>query len=361
VKKTAFVLLLACLLNFFWLTFWESNIHAAEEMTKPTLNKGKKWRIGYYEGGSWQDYRESLKAVVEGLMEIGWIEKQTLPQVSISDQPATYPLWNWMASSLNSQYIEFVADAFWTSDWKEDARKISRESCIRRLKEGRVDLMFAMGTWAGQDIANNSHSIPTMVMSTTDPVQSGIIKSAEDSGLDHVHARCDPTRRQRQIRLFHDIIKFKRIGVVYDDKDPFGKVMAHLNELEEIGRERGFDVVTCSAPENQKSLQETGPVSASLLQKLRLSTYPIIGERKRTCCLKRFSRSLSIRFPPGPRAEANWLLAARCSVSQGRILTLLPHFTPRSLPGYLTASNHAISPRFSRTRCDWPSILKRQK
>lgn len=254
-KKTDFLLLLACLLNFFWLTSWESNIHAAEEMTKPTLNKGKKWRIGYYEGGSWQDYRESLKAVVEGLMEIGWIEKKTLPQVSISDQPATYPLWKWMASTLNSQYIEFVADAFWTSDWKEDARKISREACIQHLKEHDVDLMFAMGTWAGQDLANNSHAIPTMVMSTTDPVQSRIVKSAEDSGLDHVHARCDPTRRQRQIRLFHDIIKFKRIGVVYDDKDPIGKIMAHLNELEEIGRERRFDVVTCSAPDSQKSLQ----------------------------------------------------------------------------------------------------------
>ena len=174
--------MLACLLNLFWLTFWEPYIHAAEEMTRPTLNKGNKWRIGYYEGGSWQDYRESLK-------------------------------------------------------------------------EGHVDMMFAMGTWAGQDLANNSHAIPTMVMSTTDPVQSGIVKSADDSGLDHVHARCDPTRRQRQIRLFHDIIKFKRIGVVYDDKDPNGKVMAHLNELEEIGLERRFDVVTCSAPDSQKSLQ----------------------------------------------------------------------------------------------------------
>lgn len=259
---------MACLLNSFWLTLWEPDIHAAEEMTRPVLNNGKKWRIGYYEGGPWQDYRESLKAVVEGLMERGWIEKQTLPQVSISDQPATFFLWNWMALSLNSRYIEFMADAFWTSDWKEDARKISRETCIQSLKDGRVDLMFAMGTWAGQDLANNSHAIPTMVMSTTDPVQTGIIKSAEDSGLDHVHARCDPTRRQRQIRLFNDIIKFKRIGVVCDDKDPIGKVMAHLNELEEIGRERGFDVVTCSASENQKSLQASVDGYRACIRKL---------------------------------------------------------------------------------------------
>jgi len=253
-KRTS-LLFLVCLLNMFWLTCWQPNIHAADERVHPTLNKGKKWRIGYYEGGPWQDYRESLKAVVEGLMDAGWIEKQPLPKVSISDQHATFPLWNWLSSSLKSQYIEFVADAFWTSDWNEDARKHARKVCIQRLKEGDVDLMFAMGTWAGKDIANNSHAIPTMVMSTSDPIQSGIIQSAEDSGFDHVHARCDPTRRQRQIRLFHDIIKFKRVGVVYDNTDPNGRVMAHLNELEQIGRENGFDVIICAAPDSQKSLQ----------------------------------------------------------------------------------------------------------
>lgn len=252
--KTILIILVACFSGMLWLTGLPQSLHAADEMLSPTLNKGKKWRIGYYEGGPWQDYRESLKAVVEGLMARGWIEKQTLPQVSISDQPATYPLWNWLASSVNSRYIEFVADAFWTSDWQEDARKLSKEACILRLKEGYVDLMFAMGTWAGKDIANNSHAIPTMVMSTTNPIQSGIIQSAEDSGIDHVHARCDPNRHLRQIRLFHDIIKFKRVGVVYDHTDPDGRVLAHLNELETIGRERGFDVVTCSAPDPQKSL-----------------------------------------------------------------------------------------------------------
>ena len=87
--KKSLLILLACLLGMLWLTGLPQNVQAADEMLSPTLNKGKKWRIGYYEGGPWQDYRESLKAVAEGLMERGWIEKQTLPQVSISDQPAT--------------------------------------------------------------------------------------------------------------------------------------------------------------------------------------------------------------------------------------------------------------------------------
>ena len=252
-KKTV-LMFLTCLLGMMWITSQSRIVHAADDV-HPILNKGKKWRIGYYEGGPWEDYRENLRAVVIGLMDSGWIDKQTLPQLTTSDQDPTYPLWKWMASSLNSRYVEFVNDAFWTSDWKEDARKSAREDCLKRLKEGYVDLMFAMGTQAGKDIANNSHSIPTMVMSCTDPVHTGIIKSAEDSGMDHVTARCDPTRHLRQIRLFHDIIKFKRVGVFYHENDSNGRVLAHLPELEQVGREQGFEVIDCSAPYPPESPQ----------------------------------------------------------------------------------------------------------
>lgn len=61
---------------------------------------------------------------------------------------------------------------------------------------------------AGLKLATNDHKVPTLVISTTDPLAAGIIKSVDDSGLNHVHARVDPYRHKRQIRLFHDIIGF---------------------------------------------------------------------------------------------------------------------------------------------------------
>lgn len=244
--------------------------HASAKNLEPCLNKGKKWRIGYYEGGSWQDYRESLKALSEGLMDTGWIEKQPFPPVSTSDQPSTLPLWKWMASSIKSPYIEFVADAFWSSDWRSEKRDEQREACIRRLQNGSLDMILALGTWAGKDLANNRHSVPTLVMSTTDPIRSGIIKSAEDSGFDHVHARCDPTRHERQIRLFHDISHFKKIGVVYNENDPHGRVMSHIDKLEMVAKERGFTVVACSAPDSLVSLQESVTEFRACTEKLAL-------------------------------------------------------------------------------------------
>ena len=43
--------------------------------------------------------------------------------------------------------------------------------------------MIAMGTWAGQDLANGEHSVPTVVASCSDPIGSGIVKSAEEQTL----------------------------------------------------------------------------------------------------------------------------------------------------------------------------------
>lgn len=253
-KRPSRSVILGCIL---WLLFsWHQAFAVEERVPGPCLNKGKKWRIGYYEGGPWQHYRESLKVTVKGLMERGWIDEQPLPEVSLSDQPSTLYLWQSLSSSLKSQYIEFVSDAFWTSEWEESKRPAVREDCIHHLQDGYVDLIFAMGTRGGKDIANDRHSVPTMVMSTTDAVQSGIVKSAEDSGRDHVHARCDPTRHHRQIRLFHDIFQFKKIGAVYDENDPDSRVLAHLDKLEQIGKERGFNVIACSAADSIVSLQE---------------------------------------------------------------------------------------------------------
>lgn len=253
-KRTSRSLLFA----FMLLTFfsWQKSFALADSSLVPHLNNGKKWRIGYYEGGPWQHYRESLKVTVESLMALGWIDQQPLPQISLSDQPSTRPLWQWLAESASSRYIEFVGDAFWTSNWEVDTRQGVREDCLRRLQNGYVDLIFALGTWAGKDLANTRHSIPTMVMSTTDAVESGIITSAEDSGLDHVHARCDPTRHLRQIRLFHDIFQFRKIGVVYNSNDSDGRVLSHLDKLEQVARERGFTVLACSAPDSLLSFEQ---------------------------------------------------------------------------------------------------------
>jgi ABC-type uncharacterized transport system substrate-binding protein len=223
--------------------------------TAPVIKTdGKRWRIGYYEGGPYTDYQTVLKSTIIGLMQLGWIEKADIP--NLPDNEDTKTMWEWLSKTGNSDYIQFVEDAYWSSGWNDKIRAVNKDRIIKRLAMNRdIDLMIAMGTWAGQDLANNDHSVPTVVMSTSDPVLAKIIKSPEYSGYDHVHARCDPTRYIRQVRLFHDIFGFKKLGIVYEDTE-VGRIYVNLEDIKTVAAQRGFEVIPCHAPEDINELDE---------------------------------------------------------------------------------------------------------
>lgn len=204
---------------------------------------GRKWRIGYLEGGPWIEYPQNLKAVVLGLKELGWLDISNFPVYK--DEHDASALWNFVCDNAKSSYVEFVKDAFWSSGWKDELREQLIKNCIYRLNIRKdIDLMLALGTRAGQDLATNKISVPTVVIAASDPVAAKIIKSIDDSGYDHLHARVDPTRYVRQIELFHDIIGFKKLGIAYENTDA-GKSYAALTSVEKVARKRGFEIITC--------------------------------------------------------------------------------------------------------------------
>lgn len=212
--------------------------------TAPRTNNGQKWRVGYFEGGEYIDYQKTLVALVRGLMELGWIENGKLPAL---EGEQTTVLWNWLATQARSKYIEFVKDAHYTGEWKSELGKSLAEKTIERLnKKKDIDLMLAMGTFAGKNIANAKHKVPTMVLSTSDPIAAKIITSCEDSGCDNIHARVDPYRYERQIKIFHDIIGFQKLGVAYEDTES-GRSYSAIDKVEKVAKERGFEIVRCFA------------------------------------------------------------------------------------------------------------------
>lgn len=229
---------MACLLLFVWGT----RISAGDQSTAPKLNQGAKWRIGCYEGGEYANYQHVLVATVKGLMDLGWIEKKDiLPQEGMQ----TKKFWDWLATEAKSSYLQFVSDAHYSANWDKSLRKEMAARIISRLNEKKdIDLMFAMGTWAGQDLASSRHQTFTMVMSSSDPVASGIVKSAWDSGYRHVHARVDPFRYVRQIRVFHHIIGFKKLGLPYQNS-AVGRTYAALGDVENVAKEKGFEIAEC--------------------------------------------------------------------------------------------------------------------
>lgn len=220
-----------------WLsTGW---LQGAEADTSPVLNHGQKWRVAYYQGGEYYDYYQYLKATAEGLMARGWVTPQKVPEQLTTARA----LWRWLTESAHSDYLEFLPDGFYSAGWDRNTRAELREGVIARLQQtGEISLLIAMGTWAGIDMAVDRHTVPTMVISVNNPRNLGLIRDSQN--YQHIYVTEDPQRYERQLTLFHDLIRFKTLGVAYEDSVE-GRSYASIDTVQRLAKERGFQVVSC--------------------------------------------------------------------------------------------------------------------
>lgn len=215
---------------------WQTNESFADKPAART--DGSKWRIGYCESESFVTYNQTLVAIVKGLEKIGWItDLEGFEQVAAnSDSEA---IWKWLASRQVSPYIEFVDNACYNLRDPE----FHQDAVIGRLRDARdLDLMLVMGAAAGNLLSNADHNTNILVFAASNAVRSGIIDSVGDSGKDNVWAHMDENRFERQTRAFYDIVKFKKLGIVYEDSDN-ARIYSAVNELESLAHEKGFEIV----------------------------------------------------------------------------------------------------------------------
>ncbi|WP_417228334.1 ABC transporter substrate-binding protein [Amphritea sp.] len=206
----------------------------------PVLNQGEKWRVAYYQGGEYYDYYQYLKATTEGLMAQGWISPATIP----SEYSTTAQLWRWLVDHAQSDYLAFLADGFYSPEWDRHDRELLRPKVLERLRHNHeVDLLLAMGTWAGMDMATDDHRVPTIVMSVSDPRGIGLL-TEQGSLYSHLYVSEDPQHYERQVALFHDLIGFKTLGVAYENTLE-GRSYASIELIHRLAQERDFKVVSC--------------------------------------------------------------------------------------------------------------------
>jgi ABC-type uncharacterized transport system substrate-binding protein len=252
-----------------WCTILMASVNAEESLSRPQAPPDKLWRIAYYQGGDYKDYYKYLSALTKGLSGLGWTEPLSLPDIPDKDSKK---LWQWLSNNVESQYLEFVANGYYSGGWDHVVRKKVRNSLISRLNHRKdIDMVIAMGTWAGQDLANNLHQVPTVVMSASDPLSAGIIKSLDDSGYDHLFASYDPGFQQQQIQLFHELIGFKKLGVFYENTLS-GRSYAGTHLLEQASADLEFEIVPCytqsDIPEQQQADQSVLECFNKLAQKV---------------------------------------------------------------------------------------------
>ncbi|MBK5245961.1 MAG: hypothetical protein JJE49_01655 [Peptostreptococcaceae bacterium] len=204
----------------------------------PNNNNGEKWRIGYCESEPFVNYTSMLYSLAEGLAELDWIN--SIEDMNYSEgQEDSSEMWEWLSEATVSSNIEFVSDAYYSLSTTEAD---GLDAIKGRLEENDLDLMLVMGTSAGKFITSCSHNTPIMVFATSNAVQAGIIKSETDPGVDNVWAHMDSKRFQRQVSVFHEMFKFKKLGIVCEDSQVARNYSA-VDDIEIIAGQKGFEVI----------------------------------------------------------------------------------------------------------------------
>ena len=96
---------------------------------------------------------------------------------------------------------------------------------------------------------------------------AGISDSAKDSGRENLHTRVEPERFQRQVRLFHEIVPFKKLGIVYENSAS-GRTYAAVAAVEQVSRELGFSVEPCYAVSSSIPTEEAVANAVGCYRKL---------------------------------------------------------------------------------------------
>ncbi len=205
----------------------------------------KTWRVLYVEGGPFSNYQQTLAHTARSLERLGIIDNGQVPIPEGTER--TNDMWLWLADHAKGR-IRFLRDGHYSAEWDAVARQEMKKVIIERIRERKdVDMVIAMGTWSGLDMSSEDLGVPVFSMSVTDAVNSGIVLSAEDSGKDNVHAQLEPGRFHRQISMFHEIFRFKKLGVPFEDT-PEGRNTAAMDEIEKTAAELGIELALCSAP-----------------------------------------------------------------------------------------------------------------
>lgn len=229
--------ILCCCLILLSITF---NAHAHSLKHSPH----HKWRIIYVEGGNYEEYHSTLLSLIKGLMQLDLIKSIPIP--SGDTFTSTQEIWDWIIKNTESNVLEFIPDGYYSANWSTKKRITQKQNILNRIQgQNDIDIILAFGTFAGTDFATNEHTIPTFVMAVTDSVEANIIKSVDDSGLDHVHASIETGRYERQLATFYDIFKFKKLGIPFDNSKD-GKITIAYKQLENASQKLGFEIELCN-------------------------------------------------------------------------------------------------------------------
>lgn len=195
---------------------------------------GSPYRIAVFQSGNYWEFDEHFRGLVSGFISNGWASRNITVPEDLDIETTIKVLGNF------SDYIVFPPEYVIDLEW---GRNSSAADMFFSDEKPDVDLIIALGGVAGMLFDSyKEYPIPVLMEGITDPIATGVIYSPEDSGKDYVTCRIDPGQYQRQLQLFHDIVGFESLGLVYGDNND-GRLYSAVNDVELVSRRRGFSLV----------------------------------------------------------------------------------------------------------------------
>lgn len=180
-----------------------------------SLVLGQAWaetyKIGYIEGGEWYSFTNTYNETLKELKKQGWIEK-----------------------------LEFPQDARYSPGWDfpEKLEAAAKEITMR----DDLSLIIAAGTDATKAVLKfDQKKTPIVSIAVADALKSGFVLNENDSGMDHYTARLVPNRYKRMFDIFHEVVRFKKLGIMYADIES-NKIFGNVYDAREVASSRGFQL-----------------------------------------------------------------------------------------------------------------------
>lgn len=215
------------------------NDSGAQSVTREYLpikrEDGRKFKMAFVDIDPYNETFRMMYYVIESLKADGWISYDTLPYDPEVDAD-TLDMLNWLADNAESEYMEFDKDVHYytTVDTEEEIYE-SLKTHIEVKKD--VDLVLALGTSPSILMEKFDFDIPLLMYAVSDPIGSGLIESAQNSGDSRYWAHVDSSAYYRQMQYYFDSFKFTRLGAVYGDE-----IVSGMPEYRRAAEENGFTI-----------------------------------------------------------------------------------------------------------------------
>lgn len=172
---------------------------------------GKRYKIGYIEGGEYWLFDHTFASLKKAVDEKGWTNKIIFPE-----NARVSPGWDKL-ETLNKNAEDLMA--------RKD-----------------LDLIISAGTDATSAILKkNNNKTPIIALAVSSPLKSGFIKTLKDSGIDNFTTRVVEKRFERMFIIFHGVVGFKNLGLIYPDTEN-GRKYTNLKEAKNIASSRNFKI-----------------------------------------------------------------------------------------------------------------------